>query len=117
MRGLSTSLLALTLGTIRPLVTLCGVCEAERKIMFEVASIYEVYRACVINKCNMLNAIYFVAHSLKMREIFEANFRERVVHHLLAKMIKLFYKCQFIFDVYNNRKGKGVQSMSKRVQQ
>ncbi len=111
--------------------------------MFRFESIYKAYKECVKNKRNTLNAIHFeanllenlinletslqdrtykpmrsicfVAHSPKMREIFAADFRDRVVHHLLVNAIEPFYERKFIFDVYNNRKGKGIHSASKRA--
>lgn len=112
-------------------------------MMFEFESIYKAYKQCAKNKRNTLNAIHFeanllenlidletslqnrtykptrslcfVAHSPKMREIFAADFRDRVVHHLLVSAIEPFYERKFIYDVYNNRKGKGIHSASKRA--
>jgi len=111
--------------------------------MFTFESIYKAYRACIRNKRNTLNAIRFeanllenltdletslqnrtyrpvrslcfVAHSPKMREIFAADFRDRVVHHLLIDAIEPFYERKFIYDVYNNRKAKGTHAAVKRA--
>jgi len=81
--------------------------------MFSFENIYRVYKECVKHKRNTLNAlsfetnlvenicnleeepkngtyqigksICFLASSPKIREIFAADFRDRVVHHLLVK--------------------------------
>ena len=104
--------------------------------MLSFKSIYEAYISCRKNKrknfdtlefeqdliYNLLNlenelkkrkyeigkSICFLAHSPKKREIFSALFRDRIVHHLLVKPMEEFYEPKFIYDVYNNRKDKGI---------
>jgi len=111
--------------------------------VFTFQSIYKAYRSCRKNKRNTINAlqfehnllenlwdlthalqnrsyqpgtsICFLASSPKMREVFAADFRDRVVHHLLIDAIEAMYEKKFIYDVYNNRKHKGTHQAVKRV--
>jgi len=111
--------------------------------MFTFQNIYKAYKKCRKNKSNTLNvlkfeqnllenlwqlvydlqrreykigkSICFLTHSPKLREVFAADFRDRIVHHLLIDMIDPFYEKKFIYDVYNNRKGKGIHTAKDRV--
>ena len=112
--------------------------------MFTFENIYNAYKKCRKNKTNTINvlkfeqnlldnlwqltddlqtrryrvgrSICFLTHSPKLREVFAADFRDRIVHHLLIDAIEEFYEKKFIFDVYNNRKGKGIHQAKARVQ-
>jgi len=111
--------------------------------MISFKNIYKAYKDCAKHKRGTLNAlnfetnlienlcnleeelknktyrigksICFLASSPKFREIFAADFRDRVVHHLLINKIEPFYETKFIHDVYNNRKNKGIHSAIKRA--
>ena len=49
----------------------------------------------------------FIIHDPKMREVFAANFRDRIVHHLFYNYTHgLFERC-FIYDSYSCIKGRG----------
>ena len=112
--------------------------------MFSFETIYEAYKSCRKNKRNTINQLQFEAHLLdnlwnlqsdlsrrkytigrslcflthspKLREIFAADFRDRVVHHILIKALKPFYERRFISDAYNNRKDKGTHKAVKKAQ-
>lgn len=111
--------------------------------MFEFKHIYKAYKKCLKHKKHTKNAlkfeqdlvqnicsledelkmqtykigrsICFLASSPKLREIFAADFRDRVVHHLLVDQLELYYEKKFIYDVYNNRKNKGIHKAVKRA--
>lgn len=111
--------------------------------MFTFQNIYKAYLACRKNKRNTINAlkfeqnlienlwdlsnslqnrtyrvgasICFLASSPKLREVFAADFKDRVVHHLLIDEIEEMYEKKFIYDVYNNRKNRGIHKAKKRV--
>ncbi len=51
--------------------------------------------------------VSFFIHDPKRRLISAAPFRDRVVHHALVNHIEPIFECQFIFDSYANRHGKG----------
>lgn len=52
-------------------------------------------------------SITFVVTRPKSREIFAADFRDRIVHHLVAGRLEPLFEQTFIEDTYNCRKGKG----------
>ncbi|HIP12602.1 MAG TPA: hypothetical protein EYG73_07780 [Arcobacter sp.] len=112
-------------------------------IMFNFKNIYKAYKDCIKHKRNTLNAlnfeanliqniltiedelksktyrigksICFLASSPKLREVFAAVFKDRVVHHVLVNQLEPFYEKKFVFDVYNNRKGKGIHTATKKA--
>lgn len=115
----------------------------KQRMMFSFQSIYEAYKECrkgkratlnvlnfEVNLCENLcylenelksrryrigRSICFLASSPKKREIFAADFRDRVVHHILIRQIEPFYEKKFIHDVYNNRMGKGIHQAVKKA--
>ena len=58
----------------------------------------------------------FVAKNDKHREVFAANFRDRVVHHLLVRQLEKIWEPIFIHDSYACRKGKGTHAAVSRLQ-
>jgi RNA-directed DNA polymerase len=54
----------------------------------------------------------FVVTEPKIREIFAADFRDRIVHHLLYNYLVSVWEPKFIFDSYACRKGKGTHKAS-----
>ena len=111
--------------------------------MFTFQNIYKAYLSCRKNKRNTINtlkfeqnlienlydlcnslqnrtykvgtSICFLASSPKLREVFAADFKDRVVHHVLINKIEDMYEKKFIYDVYNNRKNRGIHQAKKRV--
>jgi RNA-directed DNA polymerase len=103
------------------------------------------YRACRRNKRNTRNAlafeieaeakllelqqelrdhtyrpgrsICFVTDGPKPREVFAADFRDRVVHHLLVHRLERVFEPRFIHDSYACRAGKGTLAASDRLMQ
>ena len=59
---------------------------------------------------------FVVEHPVK-REIFAADFRDRVVHHLIARRIYGLLEAQFLTDSYSTQKGKGTLFGIERVEQ
>ena len=113
--------------------------------MFTFKIIYEAYRNCRKNKRNTINALQFemslvdnlcsletslnnqtylpsrsvcfLTSSPKLREVFAADFRDRVVHHIMTPLLEQIYEPKFIHDSYSNRRGKGIHAASKRARQ
>lgn len=52
-------------------------------------------------------SIAFIINKPVKREVFAADFRDRIVHHLIARRIVPLLEEQFINDSYSTRKGKG----------
>lgn len=61
-------------------------------------------------------SIAFVVQRPKIREIFAADFRDRVVHHLLYNYLSPIFEKVFIYDSWACRKGKGTHRAMKRLQ-
>lgn len=61
-------------------------------------------------------SVCFFATSPKLREIFAADFRDRVVHHLLVDYLERIWEPIFIHDSYACRKGKGIHAGVQRLQ-
>jgi len=59
----------------------------------------------------------FVITEPKIREVFAAEFRDRVVHHLLYNYLSPIFEPKFIFDSYACRKEKGTHQAVKRISQ
>lgn len=59
-------------------------------------------------------SIAFIVDKPVKREIFAADFRDRVVHHLLNKLNPLFERT-FIYDSYACRKGRGAHFGIQRI--
>jgi RNA-directed DNA polymerase len=60
-------------------------------------------------------SICFVTQKPKLREIFAADFRDRIVHHLVVRHLEQIWEPVFIYDSYASRKGKGIHSAVKRL--
>ena len=107
----------------------------ELKDGFSLEAIFEAYFSCRSNKRNTINAlafeldyesnliqlwnelndgsyqpgksIAFIVHKPVQREIFAADFRDRVVHHLIINKLNPLFEKEFIQDSYACRVGKG----------
>lgn len=62
-------------------------------------------------------SIAFVVERPVKREVFAADFRDRVVHHLIARRIYPLLEAQFHPDSYSTQKGKGTLYGIERVEQ
>ncbi len=114
-------------------------------LLFSFENLYRQYLACRRNKRNTLNALRFEARheqnlldlqdalqgrsyvpsrsvcffvkKPKLREIFAADFRDRVVHHVLVDYLERIWEPIFIHDSYACRKAKGIHAGVKRLRQ
>ncbi|PIR12755.1 reverse transcriptase [Candidatus Falkowbacteria bacterium CG11_big_fil_rev_8_21_14_0_20_39_10] len=112
--------------------------------IFTFQNLYGAYLDCRKRKRNTINAIRFEAdiesnlfgllNELKqriyvqgasicfavdkpvIREVFAADFRDRVVHHLFVRTIESHFEKYFIYDNYACRKGKGTLFGVRRLQ-
>lgn len=60
-------------------------------------------------------SICFIVNKPVKREIFAADFRDRVVHHFIYNYISPVFEKSFIHDSYSCRKGKGTHYGIKRI--
>lgn len=112
-------------------------------ISFTYGEVDKAYNDCLRNKRNTANAIAytidaarnnirlaneindgtyrigksiaFCVTSPKAREVFAADFRDRIVHHLVVNELTSLFDRLFINDSYSCRKGKGVLYGTRRV--
>jgi len=60
-------------------------------------------------------SICFVTGGPKPREVFAADFQDRIVHHLLVFHLERVFEPRFIHDSYACRRGKGTLAASDRL--
>ena len=82
--------------------------DYERKI-------FDLYKEIRDKKYEIGPSICFVVKEPTLREIFAADFRDRIIHHLLYNYISPFFERLFINDSYSCRKKKGTLYGIKRV--
>jgi retron-type reverse transcriptase len=115
----------------------------DLKPTLALAELFEAYANCRSTKRNTLNAlafemdyevnllklcaeindgsyqpgksIAFIVNKPVKREIFAADFRDRVVHHLIINKLNPLFEKTFIHDSYACRKGKGTHFGIQRV--
>lgn len=60
-------------------------------------------------------SICFVVDKPVKREVFAADFRDRIIHHLIYNYVSPLFEKSFINDTYSCRKGKGIHYGVKRA--
>lgn len=94
--------------------------RASRKaLIFELqaeSELLELARELENRTYGPLPSACFVTRSPKPREIFAADFRDRIVHHLLVSYLEPRWEPRFIHDSYACRKGKGTHAAVQRLQ-
>ena len=114
-------------------------------MLFSAENIYRQYLLCRRNKRNAVSAlafeyrqeeqlldlrneltsrayapgrsVCFFTQRPKLREIFAADFRDRIVHHILVDYLERIWEPLFIHDSYACRRDKGVHRAVARLQQ
>jgi len=117
--------------------------SGSTKEIFSYRNIYERYLDCRRKKRNTYNAlkfelnaednlvrleyvlknhtyhpsrsVLFTAKRPKQREIFAADFPDRIVHHVLVNELEKIWEPIFIYDSYACREGKGTHRASRRL--
>ena len=82
--------------------------EFERNLLI-------MYEKLINRTYEIRNSIAFIVNEPVKREIFAADFSDRVIHHLIFNYINPILEKQFIPDSYSCRKGKGTHYGVKRV--
>ncbi len=93
--------------------------NTHNALAFEIDLVQNLWQLCDdLNngKYKIGRSICFLTTSPKLREVFAADFRDRIVHHVLVKDLERIFEPKFISDVYNNRKGKGIHNAMKKAQ-
>lgn len=79
-------------------------------------NIFSLFEEIISGKYTLKPSICFVVNKPVKREIFAADFRDRVVHHLVYNYISPIFERKFINDAYSCRQGKGVHYGIKRTE-
>ena len=75
----------------------------------------ELYEEIKNGKYEINPSICFISFKPVQREIFAADFRDRIIHHLIYNYISPFFERLFINDSYSCRIGKGTSCGIKRL--
>ena len=84
--------------------------NTHNQLRFEIdyeQKLWELYDDIRKGNYKVGKSIAFIIDEPVRREIFAADFRDRIVHHLLFNYINSILEPQFIDDSYSCRKGKG----------
>ncbi len=79
-------------------------------------NLVHLYRELCSRRYVVGTSICFIINDSVQREVFAADFRDRVVHHFLYNRLSPFFEKTFIYDSYSCRKGKGTLFGIKRLQ-
>jgi len=87
-------------------------------LAFEIdyeTKLFELYQEIKSGKYKINPSICFISFKPVQREIFAADFKDRIVHHLIYNYISPFFERLFISDSYSCRVGKGTSRGIKRL--
>jgi len=79
------------------------------------SNIFELADEIIENRYVIKPSICFIVEKPVKREVFAADFRDRVVHHFIYNYISPLFEKLFINDSYSCRVGKGTHFGIKRV--
>jgi len=88
--------------------------QLKFELNFE-GEIFKLYNEIEARSYKPLPETAFIVNRPVQREIFAADFRDRVVHHLLFQYINPIIEKYFIYDCYSCRKGKGASAGIQRA--
>lgn len=81
------------------------------------SNLIELHREITTGTYTQRPSITFVITKPDYREIFAANFRDRIVHHWIRQRIEPLFEEQMIPTTFNCRKGKGTLAAQKYAAQ
>lgn len=87
-------------------------------LAFEIdyeSKLFELYQEIKSGKYEIGRSICFISFEPVQREVFAADFRDRIVHHLIFNYISPIFERLFINDSYSCRSGKGTSYGIKRA--
>ena len=78
-------------------------------------NIFQLFEEIISGNYMPSRSICFIVNNPVKREIFAANFRDRVIHHLIYNYISPIFEGTFINDSYSCRVGKGTHYGIKKI--
>jgi len=103
-------------GTLTPALSLAGRGRRDTYAETERENLLRLHEELEGRTYTPSRSVCFVLKQPKLREIFAADFRDRVVHHVLVDYLEKIWEPLFIYDSYACRKGKGTHRAVKRLQ-
>lgn len=82
--------------------------NAQEFMMNEAVNISRLYYDLNSLKYKVGKSIAFIITEPVCREVFAADFRDRIVHHLIIDRTMEYFEKEFDYDSYSCREGKGV---------
>lgn len=80
------------------------------------AHLYDLYRQIQQRRYEPKPSLAFIVFKPVQREVFAADFSDRVVHHLFFNYVNSIFESTYIEDCYSCRKGKGTSYAVKRLE-
>lgn len=80
-------------------------------------NLLKLYKDLITGKYKISKSDTFIILDPKYREIFAANFRDRIVHHLLIKRMVNSFEEYYSDSTYSCRKGRGTLTAALKLQQ
>ena len=98
-------------------------CRSTKRNTFNALAFEVDYESNLVALWNEINngsyqpgkSIAFIVNKPVKREIFAADFKDRVVHHLIINKLNPLFENQFIYDSYACRTGKGTHLGIQRI--
>ncbi len=98
-------------------------CRKNKRYTLNALSFEIDYESNLVKLCEEINngtyqigsSIAFIVNVPVKREIFAADFRDRVVHHLVIHKLNHLFEKQFIYDSCSCRVGKGTHFGIRRI--
>jgi len=99
-------------------------CRKKKRYTYNALTFEVDYEEQLVKLCREINqkvyqpkpSIAFIVDKPVKREIFAADFRDRIVHHWLVNKINPLLEKTLIFDSYACRKNKGTHFGIKRIE-
>lgn len=77
---------------------------------------YELWKELNSLQYNPTTSIAFCVTKPKLREVFAANFRDRIIHHLIHNKLNQYFEMEMIDNAFACRQGKGSLYGVKQIQ-
>lgn len=77
--------------------------------------LFDLYKEIKSGKYKISRSVCFISFDPVRREVFAADFRDRIIHHLIYNYINSYFERLFINDSYSCRVGKGTSYGIKRA--
>jgi retron-type reverse transcriptase len=92
-----------------------GTINALRFEIDALGKIFDLALALQQGTYRPTRSVCFVTTTPKLREIFAADFTDRIVHHLVVRELERIWEPWFIYDSYACRQGKGTHAAVNRL--